>query len=84
VPTPSLDLRKAMLALGKTVHELRLEKGMTQEQLALRAGVHRSYVSLIERGRRNPRWGVIRRISRELGVSPPELARRAEEMERKL
>ncbi|HEV2727815.1 MAG TPA: helix-turn-helix transcriptional regulator, partial [Solirubrobacterales bacterium] len=71
MPTPSLDLNKVMLALGKTVRELRLEKGMTQEQLALGAGVHRSYIGLIERGQRNPRWGVVRRISRQLGVSPP-------------
>lgn len=57
---------------------------MTLEELALRADLHVSYISFIERGQRNPTWGTVRRISIALGVPLPELARRAEEFERKL
>jgi transcriptional regulator with XRE-family HTH domain len=84
VPSPSLDLDKVLPALGQTIKRVRVEKGMTQEELAQRVDVHETYISLIERGQRNPRWGVVRRISKTLGVPLPELARRAEELERKL
>jgi transcriptional regulator with XRE-family HTH domain len=84
VPTLSLDLDKVLLALGRAINEARKEKGLTQEELALRVDLHETYISLIERGRRNPTWGTVRRISLALGVPLPELARRAEELERKL
>jgi transcriptional regulator with XRE-family HTH domain len=79
---PELD--KILIALGMAVREARGRKNMTLEELALRADLHVSYISLIESGRRNPTWGTVRRISLALGVSLPELARRAEELERKL
>ena len=84
VPSLSFDLDKVLLGLGRAVYEARKEKGLTQEQLAEQVDVHETYISLIERGRRNPRWGVIRRISATLGVPLPDLARKAEELERKL
>lgn len=84
MPSLSLDLDKVLLGLGRAINEARKEKGMTQEELAQGVEVHETYISLIERGQRNPRWGVVRRISRSLGVPLPELARRAEEFERKL
>jgi transcriptional regulator with XRE-family HTH domain len=40
--------------LGRNVRKLREEKGGSQEDYADRAGIHRTYVSDIERGRRNP------------------------------
>lgn len=40
--------------LGRNVRRYRKLKGMTQEQLALEAGMERSYVSDLERGARNP------------------------------
>ena len=40
-------------AFGARVRELRLARGLSQEQLAERAGLHRTYVSSLERGRRN-------------------------------
>jgi transcriptional regulator with XRE-family HTH domain len=84
VPSPPIDLHKTFLALGVAINEVRKEKGLTQEELAQRVDLHETYISLIERGQRNPTWGVVHRISRTLGVSLPELARRAEELERKL
>lgn len=82
MPPPSDDLEKALIALGRAIHEARREKKLTQEELALRTDLHETYISVIERGQRNPTWGVVRRISLALGVPLPELARRAEEFER--
>jgi transcriptional regulator with XRE-family HTH domain len=48
---------------------LRLEKGWSQEELANRAGLHRTYVSSMERGERNVALLNIERIARALDVS---------------
>jgi transcriptional regulator with XRE-family HTH domain len=45
--------QKALRAVALRVRERRLELGISQEELALRAGLHRTYVSDIERGNRN-------------------------------
>jgi len=84
VPRLSRDLDKALAALGGAVSEARRERELTQEELAQRGGLHESYISVIESGRRNPTWGVVRRISQALEMPFPELVRRAEELERKL
>lgn len=55
---------------------------MTQEELAAQALVDVTYVSVIERGRRNLTWTALRRISRALGVAPSALVLMAEEIER--
>ena len=82
MPPPSDDLEKALIALGRAIHEARRQKKLTQEELARQTDLHETYISVIERGQRNPTWGVVRRISLALGVPLPELARRAEEFER--
>jgi transcriptional regulator with XRE-family HTH domain len=82
-PLPS-DPDKVLLGLGRAINKARKEKGLTQEGLALRVDLHETYISIIESGRRNPTWLVVRRISDALGVPLPDLARRAEELEREL
>lgn len=82
--SPPLDLRKVLIALGGAIREIRIKREMTLEELARQVDLDVSYISLIERGQRNPTWGVVRRISKALGVPLPELARRAEELERQL
>jgi transcriptional regulator with XRE-family HTH domain len=82
VPSRSDDLEKALIALGEAIREARMEAVLTQEELALRAGIHEAYVSFLESGRRNPTWRTVRRISDGLGLPLSELARRAEEFER--
>jgi transcriptional regulator with XRE-family HTH domain len=82
VQPPSDDLEKALIALGRAIYEARREKKLTQEELALRTNLHVTYIGIIERGRRNPTWGTVRRISLALGVRLSEMARRAEEFER--
>jgi len=58
---------------GKRVRELRRARALSQEELADRAGVHRTYMGGIERGERNPSLKNIAAIADALGVSLPEL-----------
>jgi len=49
---------------------------LTQEDVALQAGIDLTYVGGIERGRRNPSVNVLARIADVLGVEPAELLKR--------
>lgn len=59
--------------LGANVRRHRKLKGLSQEQLALEAGMERSYVSDLERGTRNPSVRALGRLAEALGVEPHEL-----------
>ena len=61
------------LQFGKRLRALRGAKGLSQESLADKAGLHRSYVWGIENGRRNVSLENIVRIARALRVSPRDL-----------
>ena len=54
---------------GKRIRELRLARGLSQEKLAFKSGVHRTYLGSIERGERNPSLKNIAAIAEALGVS---------------
>lgn len=60
-------------AFGQRVRSLRLEQGQSQEDLAHRAGLDRSYVGGVERGERNISLDNIHRIAAALGVAPAAL-----------
>jgi transcriptional regulator with XRE-family HTH domain len=60
---------------GRRVRELRLARGLSQEELAFKAGVHRTYLGSIERGERNPALKNIVAIAAALDVSLAELFR---------
>ncbi len=59
--------------LGRNVRESRKRRGVSQEQLALDAGMKRSYVSDLERGQRNPSVRALGRLAEALGVEPATL-----------
>jgi transcriptional regulator with XRE-family HTH domain len=59
--------------MAKRVKALRLERGMTQAQLAKRAGISRIQVIRIETVRQEPTLGVIERLAKALKVRPAEL-----------
>ena len=59
--------------LGENVRRHRKAKNMTQERLALDAGMERSYVSDLERGMRNPSVRALGRLAEALGVEPDAL-----------
>jgi transcriptional regulator with XRE-family HTH domain len=58
---------------GSKVRELRQSKDLSQEELAFKAGVHRTYLGGIERGERNPALKNIVSIARALDVPISEL-----------
>jgi transcriptional regulator with XRE-family HTH domain len=58
---------------GKQVRTLRFAKSYSQEELAFRAKIHRTYLGGIERGERNPSLKNIAAIAEALGVSLAEL-----------
>jgi transcriptional regulator with XRE-family HTH domain len=58
---------------GSAVRRLRLAKGLSQESLADRAGLHRTYIGSIERGERNPSLSNIIRLAKALSVTPSQL-----------
>ena len=60
-----MDVRERV---GRNVRRHRLDKGVSQEELAHRCDLDRSYVSGIERGVRNPTVVVLERIAKVLGV----------------
>lgn len=58
------------------VRAQRTALGLSQEQLAERAGVHRTYVGMLERGEKNVTIYNIERIAVALDVEPADLLRR--------
>ncbi len=58
---------------------LRLKAGISQEELAHRAGLHRTYVGAVERGERNICLKNIERLARTLKVEPARLLSKTNE-----
>lgn len=67
-----MDVRKRV---GGNTRRLREKQGISQEELADRAGLHRTYISGVERGVRNPTVIVLQKIADALGVELSTLAR---------
>ena len=67
------------VVFGNVLKELRAEKGVSQERLALEAELDRSYVSALERGIYQPSITKLFDIARVLGVRPGEIIDRVEE-----
>ena len=59
-----------VLLFGQNVRREREKLGLTQEHLALEAGMKLSYLSELERGQRNPSVRALGRLADALGVSP--------------
>lgn len=60
-------------AFGATLRLIRLEQGLSQDQLSEHCGCDRTYPSLLERGLRLPTLWVLLRIAHGLGVTPQRL-----------
>jgi len=58
---------------GKNLRRIRTEAGLSQEELAFRAKLHRTYISSIERGERNVSLENIYAIAGALKIPPGEL-----------
>ena len=65
-------------ALGIAIRAKRHALGISQEELAARSNLHRTYVADVERGNRNPSLESIHAIANGLGIQISELFRRIE------
>lgn len=59
--------------LAANIRKLRIAAQWSQEELADRTGIHRTYISGLERGARNPSIGVLEKIADALNVAPYKL-----------
>lgn len=66
------------ITLGKIISGLRQSAGLSQEELAERAGIHRTYVSQIERGLKSPTIVMLLKLSRALETEPSKIMRQLE------
>lgn len=64
---------KILKNFGKQVKNFRLEAGLSQEEFAEKLNIHRTYISFIERGERNPSLLMVFKISRALKIKLPAL-----------
>ena len=65
--------RRDLELFGKAVRNERERQGISQEELAHRSGLHRTYIGGVERGERNLGLENIVRIAKALGVTPSRL-----------
>ena len=72
-------IRTPTEVFGLVLRELRLEKGLTQEQLALDADTERSHISALERGEKGPSLGTILKLGKALRIRSGELVSLVEE-----
>jgi transcriptional regulator with XRE-family HTH domain len=61
---------------AETLREARENAGISQEQLAERAGLHRTYISQLERGLKSPSLDVIVSLAKGLRITPHEFTTR--------
>ena len=60
--------KDVLIKFGKKVREERAKLGLSQEKLATRAGVHRTYIGMIERAEKNITLENIEKISKALKI----------------
>ena len=58
---------------GEVLRELRLKRGLSQEELAFEADLNRQFISLLELGQRSPSLQTVYKIADGLGISGSEL-----------
>lgn len=62
-----------LVQLGNRIRQFRLGKNLTQVELAKRCACNRNYISMLERGERNPSYKSLVMIAKGLGVKVYEL-----------
>lgn len=63
---------------GAVLKQLRIKNELSQEALAFESGMDRTFISMLERGVRQPTLETIFRISKVLGIEPSSLIKRVE------
>jgi transcriptional regulator with XRE-family HTH domain len=64
--------------LGMVIRKLRMDKSISQENLALQADIDRTYISDIEKGKRNISIETLEKLAHTLEISPSELLKLVE------
>jgi transcriptional regulator with XRE-family HTH domain len=64
---------KAQALVARNIRKLRVGRGLSQEALAVDAGIDRTYVSRLERGLENPSVAVLEKLAIALKVAIPDL-----------
>jgi len=65
--------KEILISFGKKVRDIRMQKGLSQEQLAFKANLHRTYIGMIERAERNITLLNIEKIANALNISINDL-----------
>lgn len=76
--TRSKEAARDQAVLGRALRALRKRSGMTQEELAAKAGTMGYYISLIENGHRGLRWHMVMRLLRAMDIGPAEFGAEVE------
>lgn len=70
------------MTIGENIRRIRLEKGLTQKQVAQACGTADAYIRAYELGKYNPKPATVAKIANAMGVTPAELYGRGEDGER--
>lgn len=73
VAAKPVDGDEGRRAFGRRVRDLRQARGYSQEALAERSGLHRTYISSLERGQRNVGLDNVHALAAALDVTPAKL-----------
>jgi transcriptional regulator with XRE-family HTH domain len=68
------DRASTQARFGRAVKRVRVQHGLTQEQVSAAPGLHPTYISDIERGARNPSWEAITKLAHGIGVPTADIA----------
>jgi transcriptional regulator with XRE-family HTH domain len=73
-------VKNVSVAFGDVLRSFRNRRGFSQESLAFEAGMHRTYISQLERGLKSPTLDTMFKLADALGVRPTELLQLTEEL----
>jgi transcriptional regulator with XRE-family HTH domain len=73
-------LESNSVSFGRAIRERRHALDISQEELAARSGLHRTYLADLERGNRNPSLESIHAVANGLGIQVSELFRHVERL----
>lgn len=65
--------RKVLQQFAKRLREFRIERGLSQERLGSLAGVHRTYIGMLERAEKNITLANMEKIAKALGIKVRDL-----------
>jgi len=67
--------KNKLIKLGTKIKNFRKELGLSQEELAFRCGFDRTYISMLERGKRNPSYLNLLKLSKGLNIEISRLVK---------